>query len=108
MRFFVELFRSFLNNTATVRKPSKMSFIGIFLYLAGIVGKGKEYYYNGYKPTDITKKNQSLIKRHGTITINDKEYLKEPVDVGKDIADTIKNCKICEPTNISLYISATI
>ena len=108
MKFFVTLFRWFLDKNITVHQPSKMSFIGRVLFLSKIVGEEKEYYNNSFRVTPITKGNKFLIKQHGTITINDKEYLKEPVDVGKDIADTIKKCHDYSPTNLSNYICAPL
>lgn len=101
MRFFVELFRYFLYDHVEVRQPSKMSFIGKFLYLAKI--EEKESYYNGYSPALITRRNKFLIKQYGTIFMNGKEFIKEPVNVGKDIADTIKKCKDYDPISLSNY-----
>ncbi|MDC2232799.1 hypothetical protein [Bacteroides thetaiotaomicron] len=108
MKFFVELFRYFLYNRVEARQPSKMSFIGKFLYLAQIVEEEKEFYYNGYFATPITPKNKFLVKRYGTITIKDKEFIKEPVDIGKDIADTVKKCTDYTPISTSNYFCAPL
>ena len=111
MKFFVELFRYFLYNHVEVRQPSRMSFIGKFLYLSKIVGEDKEFYYTGYKLTSITPETHMtnfLIKRYGTIIWRDKKYIKEPEDVGKDIADTIKKCTDYAPTSTSTYICSTL
>lgn len=101
MKFFVELFRYFLYNHVEARQPSKMSFTGKFLYLAKI--EEEEFYYNGYSPTLVTPKNKFLIKQYGTIMMNGKEFIKEPVDVGKDIADTTKKCTDYAPISTSNY-----
>ena len=103
-KFFVELFRYFLYSHVEVRQPSKMSFIGKFLYLAKI--EEKACYYNGYSPTLVTPKNKFLAKQYGTIAINGKEYIKEPVDIGKDIADTIKKCTDYASISTSNYFCA--
>lgn len=105
MKFFVELFRYFLYNHVEARQPSKMSFIGKFLYLAKIE---EEFYYNGYSPTLVTPQNKFLIKQYGTIMMNGKEFIKEPVDVGKDIADTIKNCTDYAPISSSNYFCTPV
>lgn len=109
IKFFVELFRYFFYNHVEVRQPSKMSFIGKFLYLSKIVGENNEFYYTGYKITSITPETHMtkyLIKQHGTVIWRDKEYIKEPVDVGKDIADTIKKCTDYAPISTSSYFCA--
>ena len=102
MRFFVELFRHFLDAHIKVVKPSRMTFIGKFLYLANIAEQ--EWFYTGFFPTPINKKNQYMIKLFGTMTMDGTEYIKEPIDVGKKIADTIKKCDFQEPTELSNYV----
>ena len=109
-KFFVELFRYFLYNHTdiTTEQPSRMSFIGKFLYLSKIV-KDKEFYYTGYRLTSITPETpvtKFLIKRYGTIIWRANEYIKEPEDVGKDIADTIKKCQNYSPISTSNYFCA--
>lgn len=111
MKFFVELFRYFLYNHVEARQPSKMSFIGKLLYLSMIVGEDKEFYNTGYKLTPITPETHMtkyLIKRHGTIIWRGKEYIKEPIGVGKDIADTIKKCTDFAPISMSNYFCAPL
>lgn len=106
MKFFVERFKYFLYNHVEAHQPSKMSFIGKLLYLSMIVGEDKEFYYTGYKLTSTTPEThitKYLIKRHGTIIWRGKEYIKEPVGVGKDIDDTIKKCTNCTPISTSNY-----
>ena len=110
-KFFVELFRYFLYNytNVTTEQPSRMSFIGKFLYLAKIVGENKEFYYTGYKLTSITPETpvtKFFIKQYGTVIWRDKEYIKIPEDVGKDIADTIKKCLNNSPISTSNYCCA--
>lgn len=102
MKFFVELFRYFLDAHVDVVKPSKMTFIGKFLHLANIAEQ--EWFYTGFLYTSITKKNLFMIKRYGTVILNGTEYIKEPIDVGKKIADTIKKCQYYKPTGCSNYI----
>lgn len=105
MKFFVELFRYFLDAHITAIKPSKMTLIGRFLYLANIAEQ--EWFYTSYLHTPITKRNQFMIKRYGTVTLNGIEYIKEPIDVGKKIADTIKKCTDHAPINSSNYSCTT-
>lgn len=102
IKFFVEMFRFFLDNHVTVRKPSKMTFIGKFLFLAKFVLD--ESYLTEYHLVPITKRNRYFAKIYGTVTINDKEYIKEPIDTGKRIADNIKDCSDTAPTGHSNYI----
>lgn len=106
MRFFVELFRYFLDAHITAVKPSKITFIGRFLYLANIAEQ--EWFYTSYLHTPITKRNQFMIKRYGTVTLNEIEYIKEPIDVGKKIADTIKKCTDYAPISTSNYFCAPL
>ena len=101
MKFFVELFRYFLDAHITAVKPSKMTFIGRFLYLANIAEQ--EWFYTSYLHTPITKRNRFMIKQFGTVTLNGIEYIREPVDVGKKVADTIKKCTDYAPISTSNY-----
>lgn len=108
MKFFVELFRYFLYNRVEAHLPSKMSFIGKFLYLAGIE---REPYYTGIRLEVIIKKNKSTayrIKKYGTETINGKVYIKEPFNVGKNIADTLKKCTDYAPISTSNYFCSPL
>lgn len=91
-----------IDNHVKVRKPSKMTFIGKLLYLGNFVTE--ESYLTEYNPTPITTKNKFKIKLYGTVFINGKEYIKDPDDIGKRIADNIKKCTDTTPTSISNYI----
>lgn len=102
IKFFVKAFRYFLDNYVEVRKPSKMTFIGKFLYLAEFITD--ESYITEYYLVPITKKNKHFAKIYGTVTINEKEYIKEPVDIGKLIADNTKKCTNIAPTSLSNYM----
>lgn len=103
---FVKMLRYFLDHYVKVRKPSKMTFIGKFLYLGDFVTE--ESYLTEYNPIPITTKNKFKIKLYGTVFINGKEYIKEPDDIGKRIADNIKKCTDTIPTSLSNYIEYLI
>lgn len=96
------MFRYFLDHHVKVRKPGKMIFIGKLLYLGNFVTE--ESYLTEYNPIPITTQNERTIKLHGTVFINGKEYIKDPDNIGKRIADNIKKCTDIAPTSISNYI----
>lgn len=102
IKLFVKMFRYFLDNHVKVRNPSKMTFIGKLLYLGNFVTE--ESYLTEYNPIPITTKNKFKIKLYGTVFINGREYIKDPDDIGKRIADKIKKCTDITPTSISNYI----
>lgn len=102
IKLFVKMFRYFLDHHVKVRNPSKMTFIGKLLYLGNLVTG--ESYLTEYNPIPITTKNKFKIKLYGTVFINGKEYIKDPDDIGKRIADNIKKCTDITPTSISNYI----
>lgn len=106
IKLFVKMFRYFLDNHVKVRNPSKMTFIGKFLYLGNFVTE--ESFLTEYNPTPITTKNKFKIKLYGTVFIKGKEYIKEPDDIGKRIADNIKKCIDITPTSISNYIDYSL
>lgn len=91
MKFFKEMMSYFLTSKVTVRTPSKVSFIGKFLYLAEI--SFDERYWLGYDPRPITECKKYEILQYEHHSINGIEYVAIPFDVGKNIADTIKKCK---------------
>lgn len=102
IKLFVKMFRYFLDHHVKVRKPGKMIFIGKLLYLGNFVTE--ESYLTEYNPIPITTQNERTIKLHGTVFINGKEYIKDPDDIGKRIANNIKKCTDTTPTSISNYI----
>lgn len=102
IKLFVKMFRYFLDKHVKVRNPSKMTFIGKLLYLGNFVTG--ESYLTEYNPIPITTKNKFKIKLYGTVFINGREYIKDPDDIGKRIADNIKKCTDITPTSISNYI----
>lgn len=102
IKLFVKMFRYFLDKHVKVRNPSKMTFIGKLLYLGNFVTG--ESYLTEYNPIPITTKNKFKIKLYGTVFINGREYIKDPDDIGKRIADNIKKCTDIAPTSISNYI----
>ena len=91
MKFFKEMMSYFLMSKVTARFPSKVSFIGKFLYLAEI--SFDKRYWLGYEPRPIRECKKYEILQYEHHSINGIEYVAIPFDVGKNIADTIKKCK---------------
>lgn len=90
MKFFVEMMSYFLKAKVNVRRPSKMSFIGPFLYLAELSYDHKFWYRcNPTQPEECLKYE---LVQNARIIVDGKELVALPYDVGKNIADTIKKC----------------
>lgn len=101
MKFFTTMMKYFLDVKLPQNVPSKVSFIGHFLYLAELCFERE--YWLGYKPKPIGSCKPFELKQYEKVTIDGKEMLAVPFNVGKHISDTIKKCQIEPNVTNSLY-----
>lgn len=92
-----ELLREFLDLKIPSNRAGKMSFIGKMLFLSGFVDS-EDYLTGKHITGQLTQKNSWKLKtgKAELITINNRQYLYEPFDVGKHLADAIKKCTECD------------